>query len=160
MLALGAHNFAQATDRFVLMLVVFHVPGCDSCAALKQEYLEASDVLYEYLIPVAKVRRRRFSTNVRRRLYTKVRRRLYTKVRRRFSANIMRRFSTRVRRHFSKLRRRCSTKIMMNFSTKERRRFSTGRGSGQSIGQSFSHRGKVNEERAGYCCSDKGEGLI
>lgn len=57
MLVLGAHNFAMATDRFVLMLVVFYIPGCDSCAALRQEFLEASDVLFEYLIPVAKVRK-------------------------------------------------------------------------------------------------------
>ncbi|CAM9916407.1 unnamed protein product [Pylaiella littoralis] len=54
-LVLGEHNFAMAADRFVLLLVVFHVPGCDSCSSLRQEYLEASDVLYEYFIPVAKV---------------------------------------------------------------------------------------------------------
>lgn len=57
MLVLGEHNFAMAADRFVLLLVVFHVPGCDSCSSLRQEYLEASDVLYEYFIPVAKVRK-------------------------------------------------------------------------------------------------------
>lgn len=60
-LVLGEHNFATATDRFILMLAVFHIPGCDSCAALRQEYLEASNVLYEYLIPVAKVNVMRLS---------------------------------------------------------------------------------------------------
>ncbi|CAN0457575.1 unnamed protein product, partial [Hapterophycus canaliculatus] len=55
-LVLGAHNFEAATDRFILMLVLLHTPGCDGCDGLWEEYVEASDELYEYVIPAAKVR--------------------------------------------------------------------------------------------------------
>lgn len=54
-LVLGAHNFEAATERFILMLVLLHTPGCDGCAALLEEYVQASDKLYEHLIPAAKV---------------------------------------------------------------------------------------------------------
>lgn len=55
MLVLGAHNFEAATERFILMLILLHTPGCDGCTALMEEYVQASDELYEHLIPVAKV---------------------------------------------------------------------------------------------------------
>lgn len=54
-LVLGEHNFEAAADRFILMLVLLYTPGCDGCAALTEEYVEASDDLYEHLIPAAKV---------------------------------------------------------------------------------------------------------
>ena len=54
-LVLGAHNFEAVTERFVLMLVLLYTPGCDGCAALMEEYVQASDDLYEHLIPAAKV---------------------------------------------------------------------------------------------------------
>lgn len=54
-LVLGAHNFAPVTERFILMLVLLYTPGCDGCAALLEEYVRASDDLYEHLIPAAKV---------------------------------------------------------------------------------------------------------
>eukprot|EP00752_Nemacystus_decipiens_P002737 g2556.t1 len=54
-LVLGAHNFEAVTEHFILMLVLLYTPGCDDCAALMKEYVQASDDLYEHLIPVAKV---------------------------------------------------------------------------------------------------------
>ena len=55
MLLLGIHDFEAATQVFPLMLVMFHKPGCRGCAALEPEYVFASDVLYKYRIPLAKV---------------------------------------------------------------------------------------------------------
>eukprot|EP00903_Cladosiphon_okamuranus_P012417 g11636.t1 len=54
-LVLGDHNFDPAIERFILMLVLLYTPGCDGCADLIEEYVQASDDLYEYLIPAAKV---------------------------------------------------------------------------------------------------------
>ncbi|CAN0209773.1 unnamed protein product, partial [Ectocarpus fasciculatus] len=54
-LILGAHDFERATDRFMMMLVLLYTPGCAGCDAVMEEYFEASDELYEYLVPVAKV---------------------------------------------------------------------------------------------------------
>ncbi|CAN0016129.1 unnamed protein product [Scytosiphon promiscuus] len=54
-LILGDHNFDVATDRFILMLVLLHTPGCEGCGGLLQEYVEAADELYDYMIPAAKV---------------------------------------------------------------------------------------------------------
>ncbi|CAB1113340.1 unnamed protein product [Ectocarpus sp. CCAP 1310/34] len=54
-LVLGVHDFERATDRFIMMLVLLYTPGCKGCDAVMEEYLEASDELYEYLVPAAKV---------------------------------------------------------------------------------------------------------
>lgn len=54
-LVLGAHNFDAVTERFMLILVLLYKPGCDGCADLIEEYVEASDDLYEHLIPAGKV---------------------------------------------------------------------------------------------------------
>ncbi|CAN0499356.1 unnamed protein product, partial [Ectocarpus sp. 12 AP-2014] len=54
-LVLGAHDFEKATDRFMMMLVLLYTPGCEGCDAVMEEYLEASDELYEHLVPAAKV---------------------------------------------------------------------------------------------------------
>ncbi|CAN0296412.1 unnamed protein product, partial [Ectocarpus sp. 8 AP-2014] len=54
-LVLGAHDFEKATDHFMMMLVLLYTPGCEGCDVVMEEYLEASDELYEHLVPVAKV---------------------------------------------------------------------------------------------------------
>ncbi|CBJ33643.1 Protein disulfide isomerase [Ectocarpus siliculosus] len=54
-LVLGAHDFERATDHFMMMLVLLYTPGCEGCDAVMEEYIEASDELYEHLVPVAKV---------------------------------------------------------------------------------------------------------
>ncbi|CAN0591326.1 unnamed protein product, partial [Laminaria digitata] len=55
MLVLGLHDFDKATEVFVLMLVMFYRPGCKGCAEVEPEYSRASDELYKYGIPLAKV---------------------------------------------------------------------------------------------------------
>lgn len=54
-LLLAAHNFDAAVDRFVIMMVMFHNPVKGYSAELEKEYLEASEALYEFYIPLAKV---------------------------------------------------------------------------------------------------------
>lgn len=56
LLVLGLHNLDAAAKRFVLMMVMFYTPGCEGFAELELEYLKASDELYEFYIPLAKVR--------------------------------------------------------------------------------------------------------
>lgn len=54
-LLLAAHNFDAAVDHFVIMMVMFHNPVKGYSADLEKEYLAASDALYDFYIPLAKV---------------------------------------------------------------------------------------------------------
>lgn len=54
-LVLGAHDIDIAADQFSLVMVMFYETGVEGYAALESEYIEASDELYHFQIPLAKV---------------------------------------------------------------------------------------------------------
>ena len=54
-LLLAEHNFDAAAERFVLVMVMFHNPAKSNSADVYDEYLAASEALYEFYIPLAKV---------------------------------------------------------------------------------------------------------
>lgn len=55
---LGAHNLDTVARELLLIMIHFTSPSCVECQAIAEELVKAAEELYEYYIPVAKVRSR------------------------------------------------------------------------------------------------------